>query len=96
MTKKEVLRMQTLRHGPRMVINAKPTETPNKGKEVVMIEKIPAPPAINSFTHEAEEYVKNWYRDVEKRPRIQARETTEEFSFVPAPPCIMGLAEEER
>ena len=87
--------MHTLRYGPRLVVNAKVKTPNNQGKEAVMkIEKFEAPPVINSFTNDAEEYVKRWYRDCEKQPIIQANET-EQFAFVPPPPpCV--LAEEEK
>ena len=56
-----------------------------------MLEKYKAPPVINSFRNDAEEYVARWYRDVEKRPKVQATETEEAFGFAPpAPPCIMA------
>jgi len=89
--------MHTFRIGPRLVVNAK-VKTPNKGKEAVMkIEKFEAPPVVNSFKNDAEEYVKRWYRDCEKQPIIQANETVEAFAFAPPPPpCILGIKEEEK
>ena len=60
-----------------------------------MIEKYKAPPVINSFKNAAEEFVRNWYLNVEKRPKVQARETQEKFGYAPpAPPCI-ALEEEK-
>ena len=60
-----------------------------------MTEKFEAPPVIDSFKNDAEEYVARWYRDVEKRPKVQARENEEAFGFAPpAPPCI--IAEEPK
>ena len=87
--------MHTLRYGPRLVVNAK-VKTPNKGKEDNnMLEKFEAPPVVNSFKNDAEEFVKNWYRNCEKQPIVQANETAERFSIVPAPPACV-LAEEEK
>ena len=87
--------MHTLHYGPTLVVNAR-AQTSNKGKEDNnMLKKFEAPPVINSFTNEAEEYVKRWYEECEKQPIVQANETAERFSVVPAPPpCV--LAEEEK
>ena len=87
--------MHTFRIVPTLVVNAK-VKAPNRRKEDNnMLEKFEAPPVIDSFTNDAEEYVKRWYRDCEKQPIVQANETVEKFAFAPPPPpCV--LASEEK
>jgi len=89
--------MKTFRIGPTLIVNAK-VKTPNRRKEDNnMLEKFEAPPVINSFKNDAEEYVKRWYEDCEKQPIVQASETAEKFAFAPPPPpCILGIKEEEK
>lgn len=90
--------MKTFRIGPTLIVNARVKTANNKGKEDNnMLEKFPAPPVVNSFKNDAEEYVKRWYKDCEKQPIVQANETAEAFAFVPPPPpCILGIKEEEK
>ena len=80
---------RSFRIGPTLVINAK-VKHQTEEKEAVMIETMEAPAVINSFKNDAEEYVKNWYKNCEKQPIVQATETTEELGYAQAPPACVA------